>query len=127
MDTDGLTAGQTLWLSDTPGQWQGSPPPQTPSHSVFIGYAARIQQNNGSIFVKIQNGYELEELHDVLITNVTEGQIIAWDNTNGYWKNIAPPPGTTSLVQNDFVGTGSQVDFTLSIAPRSTTYNKCLY
>jgi hypothetical protein len=122
LDTDGLTAGQTLWLSDTPGQWQGSPPPPTPSHAVFVGYASRIQQNNGSIFVKIQNGYELEELHDVLITNVTEGQIIAWDNANGYWKNIAPPPGTTSLVQNDFVGTGSQVDFTLSIAPRSTTY-----
>ncbi len=122
LDTDGLTAGQTLWLSDTPGQWQGSPPPPTPSHAVFVGYASRIQQNNGSIFVKIQNGYELEELHDVLITNVTEGQIIAWDNANGYWKNIAPPPGTTSLVQNDFVGTGSQVDFTLSIAPRSTIY-----
>ena len=122
LDTDGLSAGQTLWLSDTPGQWQGSPPPPTPSHAVFVGYASRIQQNNGSIFVKIQNGYELEELHDVLITNVTEGQIIAWDNANGYWKNIAPPPGTTSLVQNDFVGTGSQVDFTLSIAPRSTTY-----
>ena len=122
LDTDGLTAGQTLWLSDTPGQWQGSPPPPTPSHAVFVGYASRIQQNNGSIFVKIQNGYELEELHDVLITNVAEGQIIAWDNANGYWKNIAPPPGTTSLVQNDFVGTGSQVDFTLSIAPRSTTY-----
>ena len=121
IDTSLYTGGQTLWLGNTPGSIQGTIP-VTPSHAVFVGYAARIQQNNGSMFVKIQNGYELKELHDVLITNVSEGQIIAWDNANNYWKNVAPPPGTTSLVQNDFVGTGSQVDFTLSIAPRSTTY-----
>mgnify|MGYP003647780716 CR=1 FL=1 len=121
IDTSLYTGGQTLWLGNTPGSIQGTEP-VTPSHAVFVGYAARIQQNNGSIFVKIQNGYELSELHDVLITNVTEGQIISWDAANSYWKNVAPPPGTTSLVQNDFVGTGSQVDFILSIAPRSTTY-----
>ncbi len=117
IDTSSFTAGGTLWLGDTPGSIQAAPPPSTPSHAVFVGYAVRIQQNNGSIFVKIQNGYELEELHDVLITDVQEGDSLAWDAANGYWKNSAASSaagGELNILKDSFVGDGVQDTFAIS-------------
>jgi len=119
IDTSGFTAGGTLWLGDTPGSIQAAPPPSTPSHAVFVGYAVRIQQNNGSLFVKIQNGYELEELHDVLIDNVQNGQGLVWDAANSYWKNADLASGgggssTLTVEKNEYTGDGTTVDFTLS-------------
>ena len=119
IDTSAFTNGGTLWLGDTPGSIQASPPPSTPSHAVFVGYAVRIQQNNGSMFVKIQNGYELEELHDVLITNVQDGEGLVWDAANSYWKNadlasISGGSSTLVVEKNEYTGDGTTVNFTLS-------------
>lgn len=64
--------------------------PVAPAHLVYLGVVTRVNANNGEIFVKVQNGYELDELHDVLITNPQDGDIIMRDNT-GLWKNITAP------------------------------------
>ena len=61
--------------------------PVTPQHLVPVGWVVRSHASEGSIFVHINNGQELEELHDVLITTPTDGQGIVWDAANGYWKN----------------------------------------
>ena len=87
LDTSAYSPGQTLWLSTTAGQFTGTIP-TTPNHAVFVGYAVRCQQNNGSMFVKIQNGYELGEIHDVKITTVADNNVIAYDSTLGYWVNV---------------------------------------
>ena len=86
VNTSAFSPGQTLWLSTTSGQFT-YPPPATPNHAVFVGYAVRCQQNNGTIFVKIQNGYELGEIHDIKLTAVAEGDLIVYDANNGYWIN----------------------------------------
>jgi hypothetical protein len=108
IDTDLWNNGDTLWLSPTvPGGIQNTIPP-TPAHAVFLGYAVRIQQNNGSIFVKIQNGPELSELHDVLITNVQNNQTITWDTTNSYWKNTNIANSVTGA-NSTFISTSTDV------------------
>jgi len=108
IDTDLWNNGDTLWLSPTvPGGIQNTIPP-TPAHAVFLGYAVRIQQNNGSIFVKIQNGPELSELHDVLITNVQNNQTITWDTTNSYWKNTNIANSVTGA-NSTFINTSTDV------------------
>jgi len=86
INTGSFTPGQTLWLSTTAGQITNIPP-TTPNHAVFVGYAVRCQQNNGSIFVKIQNGVELGEIHDVLLTSTADKNIIRYDSALGYWVN----------------------------------------
>lgn len=86
IDTSLFSPGDTLWLSTTAGEFENTIP-ATPDHAVFIGYAVRCQQNNGSIFVKIQNGYELGEIHDVKITTVADNEVIRYDSTLGYWVN----------------------------------------
>lgn len=85
-DTNAYNVGDKLWLSNTPGQVTLTRPTQ-PNHSVFIGHVTRKQSNNGRIVYTIYNGYELDELHDVLIEGIQNGQIIQWDSVAGLWKN----------------------------------------
>jgi hypothetical protein len=48
--------------------------------------------------VKVQNGYELDELHNVLITSPTNNQVLAYDSATQLWKNATnTPDGVTSI------------------------------
>lgn len=89
LNTNALTEGAPVWLSpSTPGGLT-STKPTTPDHAVFIGFCVRKNQNNGVIFVNIQNGYELDELHNVKITNPQNGQVLKYYAAGGYWRNEA--------------------------------------
>jgi len=130
IDTSLWDNGDTLWLSPTvPGGIQNTIP-ATPAHAVFLGYAVRIQQNNGSIFVKIQNGPELSELHDVLITNVQNNQSITWDSTNSYWKNTnianSVTGGSSTFISTTADTTTGDITITSSLSatgtPDATTF-----
>jgi hypothetical protein len=86
LDTSGLTEGGSLWLSTTAGQWTQTPP-TAPNHAVFIGTVTRVHANQGTVEVRIQNGYELQELHNVKITSVSDGQVLKYDSAQGLWVN----------------------------------------
>jgi len=88
IDTSAFSPGDTLWLSTTAGEFENTIP-VTPDHAVFVGYAVRCQQNNGSIFVKIQNGYELGEIHDIKLTSVANNDLLSYNSTQGFWENVA--------------------------------------
>ncbi|CAB4152290.1 Protein of unknown function DUF2793 [uncultured Caudovirales phage] len=91
LDTSAFNIGTKLWLSTTPGQVTATPPIQ-PNHTVFIGTVTRSQNVNGRILYTIQNGFELDELHNVLITSPTDGQTLIYDSTLQLWKNENPAP-----------------------------------
>ena len=97
LDTTAYSIGQRLWLSTTDGLVTPTPPIQ-PFHSVFIGIVTRSQNINGRILYAIQNGYEITELHDVLISNPIDGQVLTYDSTSQLWKNeSAIIPNQTNL------------------------------
>lgn len=86
--TNGLSGaeGSILWLGDD-GNFQ-SEIPVDPDHSVFVGYLVKKAGGGvGSVYVKIQNGYEINELHDVKITTPVGGQVIKYDGTTSLWTN----------------------------------------
>jgi hypothetical protein len=100
--TEGLLAGLDTSTAGTEGDpvWLGTGgnliygltnKPYAPAHLVFIGIVTRKNANNGEIFVKVQNGFELNEIHDVdLKTNLpTAGQLLRY-NSDGLWKNWSP-------------------------------------
>jgi hypothetical protein len=87
IDTSAATAGQTVWLGDTPGSRVYGAPPADPSHSVFLGIVARSNLNNGEILVQVQNGYELNELHDVNAGSPADGQALIWQSSTSQWVN----------------------------------------
>jgi hypothetical protein len=86
------TEGDPVWLGTGGNLIYGlTNKPYAPAHLVFIGIVTRKNANNGEIFVKVQNGFELDELHDVdLKTNLpTAGQLLRY-NSDGLWKNWSP-------------------------------------
>jgi hypothetical protein len=77
--------------------------PQAPYHSVFVGVVERANAGNGLIYVKPQNGVELDELHDVRITSLANNEIIRYNSSLGYWENksITTTLGYTPLNVTD--------------------------
>jgi hypothetical protein len=90
--------GDPVWLGDNGNLIYGLPnKPYAPRHLVFIGIVTRKNQNTGEIFVKVQNGFELKEIHDVdLITTVpVDGHILGYNGTLWVNKTIASWLGFT--------------------------------
>lgn len=73
--------GDVLYLSPTTAGRITNVKPVAPQHLVVIGYVVYAHQNNGKIFVKITNGFELGELHDVDTTGATSGQVLTYNGT----------------------------------------------
>ena len=94
-----FTDGQTVYLG-TAGAFT-STKPSAPAHLVYVGFIERANAGNGELYVKIQNGYELDELHDVAITGTpAAGSFIIRDATNSLWKNATLTAGTNIAVTN---------------------------
>lgn len=86
ISTATLTEGQIVWLSETAGQLTTTRPPQ-PAHGVVCGYCVKQAAGTaGILYVKVDNGLELAELHDVLLSGATTGQVLRLAS-DGLWKN----------------------------------------
>jgi len=77
-----------LYLSGTTAGQITKIKPQAPIHTVIVGFVIYAHANQGKIYVKVDNGYELDELHNVRINGVTDGQVLAYDSTLSVWENI---------------------------------------
>lgn len=87
IDTLALTEGATVYLSPTVAGGFTSTKPQAPNHIVTVGRCIRSHATQGVIFVTIQNGFELDELHDVQITSVANKNTLVYDSATTLWKN----------------------------------------
>jgi hypothetical protein len=100
LNTSSATAGDPVWLGVNGALLYGlANKPVAPTHLVFMGVVTRAHANQGEIFVHISNGWELDELHNVLITNPTNNQVLTWEASTSLWKNKdAASGGLTSVV-----------------------------
>jgi hypothetical protein len=94
-----FTAGDTLYLGATAGTTTATKP-VAPNHLVYVGVVERANPGNGQLYVRIQNGYELGELHDVLITSPGAGAVLSYDATAGLWKDATIAGGAGITVTN---------------------------
>ena len=98
LDTSTATAGDPVWLGTNGNLIYGLVnKPVAPAHLVFIGIVTRAQSNNGEIFVKVQNGFELGELHNVDALNASNNDGLFYNTTTSLWehKSIATALGYT--------------------------------
>lgn len=87
LDTQAYPDGTQLYLSGTTaGAWT-STKPSAPIHLVYVGIVVRSHPTQGVVEVRIQNGYELGELHDVQIIDVANNDGIFYDSATSLWKN----------------------------------------
>tara|TARA_B110000967_G_C18768678_1_gene501859 strand:- start:76 stop:1095 length:1020 start_codon:yes stop_codon:yes gene_type:complete len=78
--------GDIIYLDAVNAGYITNVKPATPAHLITIGYVVNAAVN-GKIYVKIDNGYEIDELHDVLVTNPLESDILIYDAALSIWKN----------------------------------------
>ena len=88
LDTSAFTAGAPIYLSTTAGEFTATRP-TAPDHTVFLGWVIKSNASSGEVFVNINNGWELDELHNVYINSPTQGQGLTYDATAGYWTNTS--------------------------------------
>jgi hypothetical protein len=96
--------GDPVYLGDTPGSITPTKP-YAPKHLVYLGVVTTA--NNGSagrMYVKVQNGYELDELHNVQAQSPNLNDTLYYDNTvtPAQWKTT-----NVNTLLNTSVKTGS--------------------
>ena len=87
LNTSAYTEGQQLYLSPTTAGAFTTTKPSAPYHMVYLAIVERVHANQGTMLVRIQNGYELEELHNVAIASVTNGDLLVYESATSLWKN----------------------------------------
>ena len=130
LDTSTAVVGNPVWLGTNGNLIYGlSNKPYAPNHLVFIGIVTRVNANNGEIFVKVQNGFELEELHnvDLQTTAPVNNDILAFEGgTVNLWKNktIAAVLGYTpynASNPNGYISSYTETDPTVPSYVKSIT------
>lgn len=88
LDTSTATIGDPVWLGvDGELVYGLNNKPYAPAHMVFVGLVTRVNQNNGEIFVKVQNGFELQELHNVQITTTpANNTVLSYETSSSLYK-----------------------------------------
>jgi hypothetical protein len=84
------TDGDVLYLSPTvAGRMTNVKPTGATGHIVILGYVEYAHANNGKIYVKIMNGWELDELHNVYINTGTlaNNDALIYESSTQLWKN----------------------------------------
>ena len=113
--------GDILYLSPTTAGQVTKVKPTAPNHLVIIGYVVSAHATQGSIFVKVDNGYELNELHNVNITSETNNQLLAYTSATDIWENkniidlIVDSNRTKAIIFfDDFLGTNDNAGINTS-------------
>lgn len=98
VNTAAYTAGDTLYLSGATAGGVTNVKQYAPTHLVYVGIVERANAGNGQIYVRCQNGYELEELHDVSAQTPVDGDTLIYNSTSGLWEANQPTSDDYLLV-----------------------------
>ena len=79
--------GDIVYLSSTTAGRITKIKPVAPNHLIIIGYVISAHITQGSIFVKVDNGYELDELHNVYISSPSDNDILYYESSTSLWKS----------------------------------------
>ena len=104
LDTSAYAEGAQLYLSSTTAGAMTATKQYAPAHLVYVAIVTRSHVNQGSIEVKIQNGYEMDELHNVSAQTPSNGNVLIWNNSTQLWEAAGITAGTGVSVTN---GAGS--------------------
>ena len=104
LNTFGIPEGTVLWLGSTPGTYTTTRP-TAPANSVRIGWVAREHATVGSIFVDPQNGFELDELHNVVISGIANNDVLIYDSAQTVWRN--KPQSSIQITNSQVSGLGT--------------------
>ena len=118
-----FSPGDTLYLGATAGTLTATKP-YAPNHLVYIGVVERANAGNGRLYVRVQNGYELDELHNVSAQSPSNGQTLIYNATTSLWTKGNLTAGTGISISNgagSITVTNSAPDQTVVLTGSGTT------
>jgi Collagen triple helix repeat (20 copies) len=104
MDTSAYTDGAQLYLSGSTAGTFTTTKPYAPTHLVYVAVVEHAHPTQGKLFVKVQNGYEMDELHNVSAQSPSNGQTLIYNTSTSLWEKANLTAGTGISVSN---GAGS--------------------
>lgn len=103
-NTSAGAAGDPIWLGPTGSLLFGTGnKPYAPNHLVYLGVVLRSNQNNGKVYVRTQNGYEVDEFHNVVATNPQNKDTLIYNSGSGLWITRQINTGDVSGISNYYL------------------------
>ena len=90
IDTSAYTDGVQLYLSPTTAGTLTATKPYAPQHLVYVAVVSHAHPVHGKLIVKVQNGYEMDELHNVSAQSPNNGDILVYNSATSLWVTSAP-------------------------------------
>jgi len=118
VDTSAFNEGDQLYLSSTTAGAFTSTKQYAPAHLVYVGIVTRSHPTLGQIEVNIQNGYEMDELHNVSAQNPSNGDILQFVTSTGLWTKVA---GSTTNISEGTNLYYTAARFNSAFAGKTTT------
>lgn len=131
LDTSSANEGDPVWLGVNGNLIYGYVnKPHAPEHLVFIGFVVRKNNVNGQIYVRVQNGFELNEIHDVKIESPANKNTLFYNSSNSLWENrligITDVTDLESALSGKVDGSGT-INFVSKFTASGTIGNSLLY
>ena len=97
INTAAFTAGAQLYLSGTTAGALTATKPYAPIHMVYVARCIKSNASSGRLFVTVQNGYEMDELHDVSAQSPANNDGLFYNTSTSLWekKSIVTALGYT--------------------------------
>jgi hypothetical protein len=79
--------GDAVYLGATAGSFSKTKP-LAPNHLVYLGFVTTASNGSaGRMYVRVQNGYEMNEIHDVQIASLANNDILKYNSSTDLWEN----------------------------------------
>jgi hypothetical protein len=131
LDMSAYSPGDTLYLGATAGTLTNVKP-YAPNHLVYIGVVERANAGNGRLYVRVQNGYEMDELHNVSAQNPSNGQVLIYNASTSLWEkntltdgtaiSITEGPGSITITNTGVTGATAGTGISVSGSTGSVTF-----
>lgn len=110
--------GDAVYLGATAGSFSKTKP-LAPNHLVYLGFVTTASNGSaGRMYVRVQNGYEMNEIHDVQIASLANNDILKYNSSTDLWENsnvLSTKQNNITLTTTGTSGAATLVGSTLNI------------
>jgi hypothetical protein len=93
--------------------------PLAPNHLVYLGFVTTASPGaSGRMYVRVQNGYEMDEIHDVSAVSPANNDILKYNSTSGLWEKsnvLSTKQDNITLTTTGTSGAATLVGSTLNV------------
>jgi len=104
INTSAYADGDQLYLSPITAGTLTATKPFAPNHLVYVAVVEHAHPTQGKLFVKVQNGYEMDELHNVSAQTPSNGNTLVYNTSTSLWEQSNAPIIGGGTINNAPIG-----------------------